>query len=66
MLRATLPRAFFVAPDGSVTVNHDYFTSVELTENPQVVTYLSGLRRCGSGGTDHLGGHRLADLRHQR
>ena len=41
MLRATMPRAFQVtAPDGSTTVNTDYFTSVELTsENPQVVTY---------------------------
>jgi peptide/nickel transport system substrate-binding protein len=40
MLRATMPRAFRIAPDGSTTVNTDYFTSVELTgTNPQVVTY---------------------------
>ena len=40
MLRATRPRAFRVAPDGSTTVNTDYFTNVELTgTNPQVVTY---------------------------
>ena len=40
MLRATMPRAFITAPDGTTTVNTDYFTSIELTgENPQVVTY---------------------------
>ena len=38
--RATMPRAFITAPDGTTTVNTDYFTSIELTgENPQVVTY---------------------------
>ncbi|MGH3676021.1 MAG: ABC transporter family substrate-binding protein [Mycobacterium sp.] len=40
MLRATMPRAFRVEPDGSTTVNTDYFTDVELTgTSPQVVTY---------------------------
>ncbi|MGK2879964.1 MAG: ABC transporter family substrate-binding protein [Mycobacterium sp.] len=40
MLRATLPRAFVIAADGSMTVNQNYFTDIELTsENPQVVTY---------------------------
>lgn len=40
MLRWTLPRAFFVKPDGEMTVNSDFFTSVELTStDPQVVTY---------------------------
>lgn len=40
MLKATLPRAFRIAPDGTATVNTDYFTSIELTsEDPQVVTY---------------------------
>lgn len=40
MLRATMPRAFVIAADGSMKVNTDYFTSVELTStNPQVVTY---------------------------
>jgi peptide/nickel transport system substrate-binding protein len=40
MYRPTLPRAFVIKPDGEMTVNSDYFTSVELTStNPQVVTY---------------------------
>lgn len=40
LLRPTMPRAFIVAPDGTMKVNTDYFTSVELTKtDPQVVTY---------------------------
>lgn len=40
MLRATMPRAFKIGPDGTPTVNSDYFTSIELTgTDPQVVTY---------------------------
>ena len=40
MMKATLPRAFIIGPDGSTTVDTDYFTSVELTGTaPQVVTY---------------------------
>lgn len=40
MLKATLPRAFRIGPDGSATVNTDYFTDIELTgTDPQVVTY---------------------------
>ena len=40
MLRATLPRAFVIKPNGEMTVNSDYFTDVELTStDPQVVTY---------------------------
>lgn len=40
MMRATLPRAFRIAADGTTTVNTDYFTDIELTEtDPQVVTY---------------------------
>ncbi len=40
MLKATMPRAFTIAPDGQPSVNQDYFTSVELTgTDPQVVTY---------------------------
>ncbi|GLP74250.1 hypothetical protein TUM20983_13600 [Mycobacterium antarcticum] len=40
MLKSTLPRAFTIGPDGSPTVNPDYFTGVELTgTDPQVVTY---------------------------
>ena len=52
MLRATLPRAFRIAPDGSTTVNTDYFTSVELTgTNPQVVTYTINPKAVWSDGT---------------
>lgn len=52
MLRATLPRAFRVAPDGTTTVNTDYFTSVELTStNPQVVTYTINPKAVWSDGT---------------
>ena len=40
VLRPTMPRAFVIASDGSMKVNTDYFTNVELTKtNPQVVTY---------------------------
>src|SRR5690606_20826760 len=31
MMRAALPRAFRIAPDGTTTVNTDYFTDIELT-----------------------------------
>jgi glutathione transport system substrate-binding protein len=52
MLRATLPRAFRVASDGSTSVNTDYFTSVELTStNPQVVTYTINPKAFWSDGS---------------
>ena len=52
MLRSTLPRAFRTAPDGSQTVNTDYFTSVELTStDPQVVTYTINPKAVWSDGT---------------
>lgn len=52
MLRATLPRAFRVASDGTMTVNTDYFTNVELTgTNPQVVTYTINPKAVWSDGT---------------
>jgi peptide/nickel transport system substrate-binding protein len=52
MLRATMPRAFRIAPDGSTTVNNDYFTNVELTgTNPQVVTYTINPKALWSDGT---------------
>lgn len=52
MLRATRPRAFRVAPDGSTTVNTDYFTSVELTStDPQVVTYTINPKAVWTDGT---------------
>jgi peptide/nickel transport system substrate-binding protein len=52
MLRATMPRAYRVASDGSTTVNTDYFTSVELTgTHPQVVTYTINPEAVWSDGT---------------
>ena len=52
MLRATMPRAFLIAPDGSTTVNTDYFTNVELTStDPQVVTYTINPKAVWSDGT---------------
>jgi peptide/nickel transport system substrate-binding protein len=52
MLRSTLPRAFRVAPDGEMTLNTDYFNSVELTgTNPQVVTYTINPKAVWSDGT---------------
>ena len=52
MLRATQPRAFFIKPDGEMTVNSDYFTSVELTSTePQVVTYTINPKAVWSDGT---------------
>lgn len=51
MLRATMPRAFFIKPDGEMTVNTDYFTSVELTSTePQVVTYTINPKATWSDG----------------
>ena len=47
-----MPRAFRIAPDGSTTVNTDYFTSVELTSTtPQVVTYTINPKAVWSDGT---------------
>jgi len=52
MLKATMPRAFVIGPDGSTTVDTDYFSSVELTEtNPQVVTYTINPKATWSDGT---------------
>jgi len=52
MLKATMPRAFVIGPDGSTTVDTDYFSSVELTEtNPQVVTYTFNPKATWSDGT---------------
>ena len=40
MYKTMMPRAFFIKPDGEMTVNSDFFTNVELTStDPQVVTY---------------------------
>ena len=52
LLRSTLPRAFVIAPDGSMKVNTDYFTDVELTKtDPQVVTYTINPKATWSDGT---------------
>ncbi|TGD84035.1 ABC transporter family substrate-binding protein [Mycolicibacterium sp. CH28] len=52
VLRSTMPRAFFIAADGSMKVNTDYFTAVELTgTNPQVVTYTINPKAVWSDGT---------------
>jgi peptide/nickel transport system substrate-binding protein len=52
MMKSTLPRAFTLGPDGSTTVDTDYFTSVELTgTNPQVVTYTINPKAVWSDGT---------------
>ena len=52
ILKPTMPRAFVIAADGSATVNHDYFTNVELTgTNPQVVTYTINPKAVWSDGT---------------
>jgi len=50
--RPTMPRAFRIGPDGSASVNTDYFTSVELTStDPQVVTYTINPKAVWSDGT---------------
>jgi len=52
LARATLPRAFRIAPDGSLTVNTDYFTDIKLTStNPQVVTYTINPKAVWTDGT---------------
>ncbi|MDR3662436.1 MAG: ABC transporter family substrate-binding protein [Mycobacterium sp.] len=52
ILRPTLPRAFIVGPDGSTTVNHDYFTDIQLTgTNPQAVTYTINPKAVWTDGT---------------
>jgi peptide/nickel transport system substrate-binding protein len=52
MQKATLPRAFNIASDGSTQVDADYFTNVELTSTaPQVVTYTINPKAVWSDGT---------------
>lgn len=52
LMRATMPRSFRIAPDGSPSVNTDYFTSIELTgTDPQVVTYTINPQAVWSDGT---------------
>jgi peptide/nickel transport system substrate-binding protein len=52
VIRPTLPRAFTIAANGSLTVDTDYFTDVELTgTNPQKVTYTINPKAVWSDGT---------------
>ncbi len=52
MMKAMMPRSFIIKPDGSMTVDTDYFTSVELTgTSPQVVTYTINPQAVWSDGT---------------
>lgn len=52
MMKATSPRAFVIGPDGSTTVDTNYFTSIELTGTaPQVVTYTINPKAVWSDGT---------------
>jgi len=52
MMKATLPRAFIIGPDGSAKVDTNYFTSIELTGTaPQVVTYTINPKAVWSDGT---------------
>lgn len=52
LLKPSLPRAFTIGPDGSATVDHDYFTDVQLTgTSPQVVTYTINPKAVWSDGT---------------
>ena len=52
MLKASMPRAFRIAADGSMTLNTDYFTGAELTStNPQVVTWTINPKAVWSDGT---------------
>lgn len=52
LLRATMPRAYVIAADGTMTVNTDYFTAVELTQTePQVVTYTINPKAVWSDGS---------------
>jgi glutathione transport system substrate-binding protein len=52
MLKASMPRAFRIAADGSMTLNTDYFTGAELTgTNPQVVTWTINPKAVWSDGT---------------
>ena len=51
MLKASMPRAFRIAADGSMTLNTDYFTGAELTgTNPQVVTWTINPKAVWSDG----------------
>jgi peptide/nickel transport system substrate-binding protein len=51
IVKPTLPRAFNIAANGSLSINSDYFTNVELTgANPQKVTYTINPKAVWSDG----------------
>ena len=52
VMNPTMPRAFRIGPDGSATINTDYFSGIELTSTaPQVVTYTINPEAVWSDGT---------------
>ena len=52
MQKATLPRTFAIGPDGSTTLDTDYFTAADLTStDPQIVTYTINPKAVWSDGT---------------
>jgi peptide/nickel transport system substrate-binding protein len=52
MQKAILPRAFRIGPDGSATLDTDYFTAADLTStDPQIVTYTINPKAVWSDGT---------------
>ena len=52
IIKPTMPRAFIIKPDGSTTLNTDYFTKIELTSSsPQVVSYTINPKAVWSDGT---------------
>ena len=52
VIGALMPSAFLVQPDASVTVNENYFTSVELTgQDPQRITYTINPEATWNDGT---------------
>ncbi|OBH30095.1 hypothetical protein A5692_19885 [Mycobacterium sp. E342] len=51
VINPTMPRAFRIGPDGSTTINADYFSNIELTSTaPQVVTYTINPKAVWSDG----------------
>jgi peptide/nickel transport system substrate-binding protein len=52
VIGALMPGAFLVQPDASVTVNKNYFTSIELTgQDPQRITYTINPKAVWNDGT---------------
>ncbi|GAC1636117.1 MAG: oligopeptide ABC transporter substrate-binding protein OppA [Mycobacterium sp.] len=52
MLHATMPRAFTIAADGSMTLDTDYFSAAEVTgTNPQVVAWTINPKATWGDGT---------------